>query len=32
MPLHDASGQGHDNVVNVLISHGGDIFAKDKVS
>ena len=31
-PLHDASGEGHNNIVNILISCGGDIYAKDNVS
>ena len=30
-PLHMASEYGRTDVVNLLISHGGDIHAKDKV-
>ena len=31
-PLHVASQWGHTDVVKTLISHGGDIHAKDEVS
>ena len=31
-PLHLASSRGHKDVVNILISHGGDIYAQDRVS
>ena len=31
-PLHDASRSGHTDVGKTLISHGGDIHAKDNVS
>ena len=31
-PLHEASQYGHTDVVKTLISHGGDIHGKDKVS
>ena len=30
--LHKAAEYGHTDVVKTLISHGGDIFAKDNVS
>ena len=30
-PLHEASQYGRTDVVKTLISHGGDIHAKDKV-
>ena len=31
-PLHDASRCGRTDVVKTLISYGGDIHPKDKVS
>ena len=31
-PLHKASEKGHTDIVKTIISHGGDIHAKDKVS
>ena len=31
-PLHKASEEGHTDVVKTLISHGGEIHSKDKVS
>ena len=30
-PLHEASQRGHKDIVDILISNGGDIYAKNKV-
>ena len=31
-PLHLASERGHSEIITVLIAHGGDIEAQDKVN
>ena len=31
-PLHWASERGHSEVITVLIAHGGDVEAQDKVN